>query len=127
MAYEPAAVGALVRHLPLKLRHALALKTGLLSSKEAGMTRGQIVGELEEIKGREWTEKVQAGDFRPVLMRGELYASRKIDAALKAELRNIMHRPALTQSMKGLATAGLVKSVRYSMAKFSKWLASRKK
>jgi len=29
--------------------------------------------------------------------------------------------------MKGLVTAGLVKSCRYSMAKFGKWLASRKK
>jgi translocator assembly and maintenance protein 41 len=42
------------------------------------------------------------------------------------ELRQIIGRPALTQSVKGLLTAGLIKSVRYSAAKVRKWLKGRK-
>lgn len=46
--------------------------------------------------------------------------------SLTIELRTIVARPALTQSLKGLFTAGLGKSVRYSMAKVAKWIQGRK-
>lgn len=50
-----------------------------------------------------------------------------ISCANPAELRGIIRRPALTQSMKGLFTAGFTKSFWYSLAKFNKWLKGRKK
>ncbi|KAL7420032.1 Mitochondrial translocator assembly and maintenance protein 41 [Cryptotrichosporon argae] len=43
-------------------------------------------------------------------------------AVVLTQLRHIVRRPALTQSLKGLFTAGLAKSVYYSAAKFRKWL-----
>ncbi|ORY30376.1 mitochondrial matrix Mmp37 [Naematelia encephala] len=43
------------------------------------------------------------------------------------EVRQIIRRPALTQSIKGILTAGLVKGVKYAWAKFGKWLAGRRK
>jgi len=72
MAYEPGTVVSLVGNLPVKLRYALAVKTGLLAPRDTGITQAQKVGELEGLEGREWTEKVLRRDFRPVLMRGEL-------------------------------------------------------
>jgi translocator assembly and maintenance protein 41 len=42
-------------------------------------------------------------------------------------VRNIIRGPALSQSFKGLVTAGFMKSVVYSAAKVSKWWAGRKK
>ncbi|EIW71241.1 hypothetical protein TREMEDRAFT_16117, partial [Tremella mesenterica DSM 1558] len=47
-------------------------------------------------------------------------------AVVQNELRHIVRRPALTQSIKGLFTAGLSKSVWYSWAKVRKWLKSRR-
>jgi translocator assembly and maintenance protein 41 len=44
---------------------------------------------------------------------------------LLVELNNIIYRPALTQSVKGLITAGFTKSFRYSMAKVRKWFKAR--
>lgn len=38
----------------------------------------------------------------------------------------ITRRPALTQSLKGLVSAGPLRSLAYSAAKFSKWSAGRK-
>lgn len=43
------------------------------------------------------------------------------------ELRAIIKGPATTQSLKGLLTAGLRKSVRYAAAKVGKWWKSKAK
>ncbi|WVR04672.1 hypothetical protein IAU60_001683 [Kwoniella sp. DSM 27419] len=60
----------------------------------------------------EWIKPVQEANFRPIVAQG-------------SELRKIIHGPALRQSIKGLLTAGPVKSFYYSLAKFRKWLKGR--
>jgi translocator assembly and maintenance protein 41 len=42
-------------------------------------------------------------------------------------VKEIIRRPATTQSVKGLVTAGFTKSFWYSLAKIKKYLAGRKK
>ncbi|OCF45840.1 hypothetical protein I317_00328 [Kwoniella heveanensis CBS 569] len=59
-----------------------------------------------------WMQPIQGQDFRPIVAQ---------------ELKKIIHSPALRQSIKGLFTAGPVKSFYYSLAKFRKWLKSRSK
>ncbi|WVW78409.1 hypothetical protein I302_100363 [Kwoniella bestiolae CBS 10118] len=49
----------------------------------------------------------------------------KFNSIVSTELRNIIHRPALRQSIKGLFTAGFTKSYWYALAKFRKWLKGR--
>jgi hypothetical protein len=46
--------------------------------------------------------------------------------ALTLETNNIVRWPAVTQSLKGLVSAGPLKSARYSAAKVGKWWASSK-
>jgi translocator assembly and maintenance protein 41 len=43
---------------------------------------------------------------------------------MKLALRSIIAKPALTQSIKGIFTAGLMKSTRYAGAKLGKWVKS---
>lgn len=45
--------------------------------------------------------------------------------AIDAEIRLIIRSPAIGQSLKGLLTAGLRKSVRYAAAKVRKWWYAR--
>ncbi|WWD00626.1 hypothetical protein V866_007561 [Kwoniella sp. B9012] len=49
----------------------------------------------------------------------------KFNSIISTELRNIIHTPALRQSVKGLFTAGFTKSFWYALAKFKKWLKGR--
>jgi hypothetical protein len=87
-----------------------------------------------------WEKVVKDPRFRPIVLQGTSPPSPgEVDAggrvALKTsmemlmrpytELRKIMYRPALTQSIKGLFTAGFSKSVRYSWAKIRKWWKAR--
>ncbi|KAI8330483.1 mitochondrial matrix Mmp37 [Chlamydoabsidia padenii] len=41
-------------------------------------------------------------------------------------LRSIIAKPAMTQSVKGIFTAGITKSTRYAGAKLGKWISNRK-
>ncbi|WWC86869.1 uncharacterized protein L201_001748 [Kwoniella dendrophila CBS 6074] len=49
----------------------------------------------------------------------------KFRSILSTELRNIIHKPALRQSIKGLYTAGFTKSFWYALAKIRKWFKGR--
>ncbi|WWC59516.1 uncharacterized protein I303_102072 [Kwoniella dejecticola CBS 10117] len=48
-------------------------------------------------------------------------------STISEELRKIIHKPALRQSIKGLFTAGFTKSFWYALAKIRKWLNGRGK
>lgn len=45
---------------------------------------------------------------------------------LLSALRSIIGKPALTQSIKGIFTAGVIKSSRYASAKLTKWIKAKK-
>ncbi|KAK4685809.1 hypothetical protein P7C73_g4334, partial [Tremellales sp. Uapishka_1] len=51
----------------------------------------------------------------------------KFREIISKEIQSIIRRPALTQTIKGILTAGFVKSIQYSLAKFNKWLMGRRK
>ncbi|KAG6890635.1 hypothetical protein C0995_006611 [Termitomyces sp. Mi166 len=51
----------------------------------------------------------------------ELAGDEKLPQVLTEEMGKIVRYPAAVQSIKGVASAGLGKSVKYSMAKISKW------
>ncbi|WWC67994.1 uncharacterized protein I206_101913 [Kwoniella pini CBS 10737] len=51
----------------------------------------------------------------------------KFIPTISSELRNIIHKPALRQSIKGLFTAGFTKSFWYALAKIQKWFKGRAK
>jgi translocator assembly and maintenance protein 41 len=68
---------------------------------------------------------LQHAEFRKALLNGAVRDWKgKSRHADETELRLIIRRPALTQSVKGLVTAGVTKSFHYSLAKFRKWLKS---
>ncbi|KAF8340542.1 mitochondrial matrix Mmp37-domain-containing protein [Cantharellus anzutake] len=48
-----------------------------------------------------------------------------LSSVIEQELREIVRGPATVQSLKGLVTTGLNKSIRYSAAKVGKWWSSR--
>ncbi|OWZ33143.1 mitochondrial matrix protein import protein [Cryptococcus neoformans c45] len=90
---------SLTLSLPLSLRQSLAVHYPTLSSASASSEHSSRVSVVEDSKFR---------------------------ANLSEALRKIIHGPALRQSIKGLFTAGPVKSFWYSLAKIGKWLKGRK-
>ncbi|KIR26446.1 mitochondrial matrix protein import protein [Cryptococcus deuterogattii 99/473] len=88
---------SLTLSLPLSLRQSLTVHYPTLSSASTEHTS--------------WAPVVQDSKFR---------------ANLSEALRKIIHGPALRQSIKGLFTAGPVKSFWYSLAKVGKWFKGRK-
>ncbi|WRT64727.1 uncharacterized protein IL334_001661 [Kwoniella shivajii] len=83
--------------LPLSLRKAISTH---FPSIEATALTGKDV----------WIKDVGDPRFRSII---------------STELRNIIHRPALRQSVKGLFTAGFTKSFWYALAKVRKWFKGR--
>lgn len=49
----------------------------------------------------------------------------QIETCAGKTIRDIVARPALTQSIKGILTGGLVKSVKYAAEKFQKKLSAK--
>jgi len=73
-----------------------------------------------------WRRVAGSEGWRESLGNGECERVQKC-ADSSTEVRNIIRGPALSQSFKGLVTAGFVKSVIYSTAKIRKWWAGRQK
>ncbi|WVF69754.1 hypothetical protein IAT40_004533 [Kwoniella sp. CBS 6097] len=101
---------ALFTSLPFNLRKAVSTHyqipvERLTSTDSSEKKRKEEEKEL-------WFKPIQNEEFRPIVAQ---------------ELKKIIHSPALRQSIKGLFTAGPVKSFYYSLAKFQKWLKSRSK
>lgn len=116
---NPKYYASLLCSLPEKLqlniaRHFRPTIVGALVSPEVRAAR-----QSEPVKSRRklpaapefWIKVVEEPRFREVVQN---------------EMRHIIRRPALTQSIKGLFTAGLSKSFVYSLAKFRKWLKARR-
>ncbi|RXK34749.1 hypothetical protein M231_07991 [Tremella mesenterica] len=130
---------------PDSAEHYISLLSSLpanLRSKVARHFRPTIVGSLISSEGRQSSRSsspslrqgqspistisdvtsAENGEFWKQVVQDPRYK-----AVVQNELRHIVRRPALTQSLKGLFTAGLSKSVWYSWAKVRKWLKSRRK
>ncbi|ORZ23414.1 mitochondrial matrix Mmp37 [Absidia repens] len=64
------------------------------------------------------------------LNKAEMYqqiaASSYLPKYMDQSLRSIIARPAMTQSIKGIFTAGITKSTRYASAKLGKWIKGKK-
>ncbi|KAK8847438.1 hypothetical protein IAR55_005296 [Kwoniella newhampshirensis] len=96
----PEHAAALATHMPINLKRAVAKHYSPLQNN---------LGTARE--NEYWFEPVQDWTFT---------------SAVSEELRRIIGRPALRQSVKGLFTAGPIKSFYYSLAKVRKWLSGRK-
>ncbi|WWD21524.1 hypothetical protein CI109_106010 [Kwoniella shandongensis] len=96
----PQHAASLATHMPINLKQAVARHYAPLHNN---------LGTAREAAN--WFEPVQDWTYT---------------SAVSEELRRIIGRPALRQSIKGLFTAGPVKSFYYSLAKVRKWLSGRK-
>lgn len=96
---------------------------GSLVDKEVAAARKEDASRRREAReaGEPWASWDDAEFWRRVA-RSEGWRE-----SLGNEVRNIIRRPALAQSFKGLVTAGFAKSVVYSWAKVRKWWAGRQK
>ncbi|BEJ12877.1 hypothetical protein CspHIS471_0300510 [Cutaneotrichosporon sp. HIS471] len=125
---SPEHAGALLAALPLRLRQRLAAH--FRPTVAAALLSRQVAAERREIRERRAAAKAAKGS-RALYDDAEFW--RRVAAqdgfveVVNNEVRHIIKRPALAQSVKGLVTAGFSKSVVYSLAKFKKWLAGRKK
>ncbi|SAL99186.1 hypothetical protein [Absidia glauca] len=64
--------------------------------------------------------------FNKSEMYQQIAASPELPMYMDKSLRSIITRPALTQSVKGIFTAGVLKSTRYASAKLGKWIKGGK-
>ncbi|KAL1411496.1 Mitochondrial translocator assembly and maintenance protein 41 [Vanrija albida] len=111
--------GSLLAQLPLTLRKNVAKHF-----------RPTIVGSMVSQDVRAARKEVRAAElplYQDPAFWVRVAEEPKFREVVSNEVRHIIRRPATTQSIKGLVTAGLVKSVVYSMAKFRKWLAAKRK
>ncbi|WVQ98103.1 hypothetical protein IAU59_005225 [Kwoniella sp. CBS 9459] len=102
---------ALFASLPINLRKAVSTHYQIPGDRLTNTLADQKEKEKEK-ENQLWIKPIQDKEFRPIVAQ---------------ELKKIIHSPALRQSIKGLFTAGPVKSFYYSLAKFQKWLKSRAK
>jgi translocator assembly and maintenance protein 41 len=119
---------SLLAALPLRVRQRLAAH--FRPTVAAALLSREVAAERREIRERRAAAKA-AKESRALYDDAEFW--RRVAAqpgfveVVNNEVRHIIKRPALTQSVKGLVTAGFRKSVVYSLAKFRKWLAGRRK
>ena len=118
--------------LGIQTKYAQEYRVTVISQAEAAKynkeatVAGKLIqsrkdGEISE--SAFWLKVATESALKPALDRGTHCSTH---TALTTELRSIVARPALTQSIKGLFTAGIGKSVRYSLAKVAKWMQGRK-
>ncbi|CAK9782480.1 mitochondrial matrix Mmp37 [Cutaneotrichosporon oleaginosum] len=119
---------ALLAALPLRVRQRLAAH--FRPTVAAALLSREVAAERREIRERRAAAKA-AKESRALYDDAEFWrrvaAQEGFVEVVNNEVRHIIKRPALTQSVKGLVTAGFRKSVVYSLAKFRKWLAGRRK
>ncbi|GMK57902.1 hypothetical protein CspeluHIS016_0407360 [Cutaneotrichosporon spelunceum] len=119
--------GALLATLPLRLRQRLA--THFRPTAVGGLVSREVAAERREIRERRAAAKATKTSralYDDVEFWRRVAKQDGFVEVVNNEVRIIIKRPALTQSVKGLVTAGFSKSVVYSLAKFNKWLAGRK-
>lgn len=123
---SPEHAAALLAALPLRVRQRLAAH--FRPTVAAALLSREVAAERREIRERRAAAKA-AKESRALYDDAEFWrrvaAQEGFVEVVNNEVRHIIKRPALTQSVKGLVTAGFRKSVVYSLAKFRKWLAGR--
>ena len=104
--------------------HLKKLPSHLLTKVKTNYSRRTLNPELEADESAYWVHL--AGDERlaEVLVDGEFFWTRTFAMTVlyvTLEMNKIVRYPAVVQSIKGLASVGLGKSIRYSSAKVGKW------
>ncbi|WVN89402.1 uncharacterized protein L203_104625 [Cryptococcus depauperatus CBS 7841] len=96
---------------PTDMEHLCHLVSTLPKTLRLALTRHYASSTEKPLTISTWTQPLSDPKFRQVVNR---------------ELQKIIHGPALKQSVKGLFTAGPVKSFWYAWAKFGKWFKGRR-
>lgn len=135
---DPTYVARLLLKLPHRLLHPIArhYRPTIVGSLVSPSVREQRANETIKrsdvpLDPEFWAKVASQERIREVVLNGQSSVCPKVASASaraesETEVRGIIRRPALTQSIKGLFTAGFTKSFWYSLAKFRKWLKARR-
>ncbi|KAI9308994.1 mitochondrial matrix Mmp37 [Cunninghamella echinulata] len=101
-----------------------------LNPKYRGLMVQKLPRTLYDLVLKEHRNYAAKHNLELPLNKSEMYqqisSSSNLPIYMDNSLRTIISKPALTQSIKGIFTAGLFKSSRYATAKLSKWIKAKK-
>ena len=119
---DPVKRGNMVRRLPKAFRSRLYFQY----QKKFAIPRGEFNKMMEESRSEDADgfKRQQGGGFERRIAQDEPEALRQI---VRQVIRQTIHWPSTTQSLKGLVTIGFRKSARYLKEKWQKWREGRKK